>query len=72
MNTITYTTTKNVYEFEFWAGAENLMRDATQEQREAVYERLCDLVDESWSETDVNDYVWFECDDIFEDEDEQD
>lgn len=59
-------------DFEFWAGARERMDKATDEQREEVYSRLEILADEQdCSETDINDFVWFACDDIFyEDEDE--
>ena len=72
---ITYETTIDPYEFEFWSGAKDRMDCATEEQREEVFARI-----EEWAEcagpiteTTVNDWVWFECDDIFfpeEDEDE--
>lgn len=54
--------------FEFWAGAKERMKDATDEQREAVYERIestFECCNELPTETDINDLVWFECDDIF-------
>lgn len=55
-------------QFEFWGGAADRMADATDEQREAVYERLEEFADGSVevTETDINDMVWFDCDDIFE------
>lgn len=62
--------------FQFWAGAKDRMDVATDEQREAVYDRIEEFYGCSEclpSETDINDLVWFECDDIFfpdEDEDE--
>nr|DAL21718.1 MAG TPA_asm: Pyridoxine 5'-phosphate oxidase C-terminal dimerization region [Caudoviricetes sp.] len=58
--------------FEFWSGAAHRMADATDAQREAVYERLEEFADGSveLSETDINDYVWFECDDIFDESEE--
>ena len=60
--------------FEFYVGAKSRMDDATEEQRQLVCARLEDIfVDEIPTETDVNDFVWFECDDIFypEEEDEE-
>lgn len=68
-----YTREFDIYTFPFWSGARDRMLSATPEQREAVAERL-----ESWftegdipTETEINDIVWFECDDIFDgDEDE--
>lgn len=61
-------------DFEFWGGAKARMDDATEEQRQLVYARIEDaFVDDFPTETDVNDLVWFECDDIFypEEEDEE-
>lgn len=61
-------------DFEFWGGAKARMDDATEEQRQLVCARLEDVfVDDFPTETDVNDFVWFECDDIFypEEEDEE-
>lgn len=50
------------------------MNDATNEQRDQVFERIAEEFEynEDITETDINDLVWFECDDIFfpEDEDE--
>ena len=61
-------------QFEFWAGARERMNDATDDQREQVFERITEEFEcnEDVTETDINDLVWFECDDIFfpEDEDE--
>ena len=48
------------------------MDDATEEQRQLVCARLEDVfVDDFPTETDVNDFVWFECDDIFYPEEEE-
>ena len=60
--------------FEFWSGAKAKMDDATEEQREAVYARIEEFADCcEVTETDINDLVWFECDDIFFlDEEEED
>lgn len=72
--TITYKVTQDLDNFEFWAGARDRMNDATNEQREQVFERISEEFEhnEDVTETDINDLVWFECDDIFfpEDEDE--
>lgn len=53
--------------FKFWAGAKDRMDDATEDQRQQVFERLAMLMKDGadWSETEVNDFVRFECDDIF-------
>lgn len=54
-------------DFIFWGGARDRMNDATEEQKQAVYERLEDYTNDGteWSETAINDLVWFDCDDIF-------
>lgn len=58
--------------FEFWGGDKARVDDATEEQRQLVFARLEDVfVDDFPTETDVNDYVWFECDDIFCPEEEE-
>lgn len=59
-------------DFEFWAGAKDRMDSATDEQREEVYDQIEILCyEQECSMTDINDFVWFECDEIFdEDEDE--
>ena len=63
-----------------WAGARDRWDDATDEQKEMVWDRILEIFaygDESIpSETEINDLVWFECDDIFfpendEEEDEE-
>lgn len=55
--------------FEFWSGAADRMNNATEEQVARVEERLkeCFFYDDSEipTETQINDFVWFECDDIF-------
>lgn len=62
------------WEFDFWGGALNLMQDATEDQRNLVYECIEEVfgyvnyVDEYI----LNDFVWFECDDIFFGDDEED
>lgn len=70
-HSITYAIELDPEDFGFWSGAEDRMNDATEEQKEQVYERLEEWFDallidgEIPSDTDVNDFVWFECDDIF-------
>ena len=70
--TITYKVTQDLDKFEFWAGARDRMNDATNKQREQVFERIAEEFEynEDLTETDINDLVWFECDDIFFPEDE--
>lgn len=67
----------DIYRFKFWAGAKDRMDDATPEQIEKVAERIedCFSQGEMPDEGQINDLVWFECDDIFfpeENEDEED
>lgn len=59
-------------DFEFWGGARDRMSSATEEQRQLVFARIEDVfVDDFASETDINDLVWFECDDIFYSDEEE-
>ena len=58
----------------FWSGARDRWDDATDEQKEMVWDRIIDLfaydVDGNIpTETELNDFVWFECDDIFNKDD---
>ena len=55
---------------ETWDGAYDRMRSATEEQREKVVDTLQDVFTETTVMTAINDFLWFECDNIFEDEDE--
>lgn len=53
----------------FWSGARHRWNDATEEQKKRVWDRLNEwFSDEIPSETEINDVVWFECDDIFNDD----
>lgn len=58
-----------------WSGAKQRWDDATNDQKERVWERIVDYfiddIPSVPSETEVNDLVWFECDDIFNEEDEE-
>ncbi len=53
-----------------WGGASERWDDATDEQREAVFERILDYFYDEVEDTSINDFVWFDCDDIFFAEDE--
>ena len=54
-----------------WGGARDRWDDATEDQKERVWDILMDSVSEEVpSKTEVNDFIWFECDDIFNEEDE--
>ena len=62
----------HAYQFEFWGGALELMENATQVQRDEVYNRIeVELSFDPMGETEINDFVWFECDDIFFGDDEE-
>lgn len=53
-------------EFEFWGWAKARMDNATEEQRQLVYARIEDVfVDDFPTVGEVNDFVWFGCNDIF-------
>lgn len=67
-----YTVECDAAEFDFWGGAASRMEEATVAQREAVCDRLEEYFNGSTeaTKTDVNDFVWFECDDIFDEEGE--
>lgn len=57
--------------FQFWSGARDRMESATDTQKQKVKERIEEyFYDEEPTETEINDLVWFDCEDIFEDEDE--
>lgn len=59
-------------EFEFWGGAKARMNDATEEQRQLVCARLEEtFVNEIPTYGEVNDFVWFKCNDIFYPEDDE-
>lgn len=62
----------NIDTFQFWCGAKSRMDDATDDQRRAVADRIeeCFSYDNIPTDTDINDLVWFECDDIFYPEEE--
>lgn len=59
---------------ELWSGAQDRWRDADDDTREAVFDRICEWTadDEEVDMTTVNDLIWFECDDLFFPEDEED
>ena len=57
-----------------WGGARDLWQDATDNQRETVWDIILDIFGNS-SELprlgDINDFIWFECDEYFETEDDE-
>jgi len=57
----------------FWSGARDRWNDATDDQKERVWDLIQDVfMDEIPTETEVNDFVWFDCDDIFNEEEDDD
>lgn len=53
-----------------WSGARDKWDSATNEQKDEVFWRLEDIFDSgAKSITEINDYIWFCCDDIFYAED---
>lgn len=55
----------------FWSGARDRWNDATDDQKERVWDLIQEVfAEEVPTETEVNDFVWFECDDIFNEKDE--
>lgn len=57
-----------------WSGAKDRWDDATDEQRERVFSMMEDIF---WDEDEiddgkVNDFIWFDCDDIFFEEESED
>ena len=58
----------------FWSGARDRWVNATENQREKVWDLILDVFggdDQIPSETDINDFVWFECDDVFDEDDDE-
>lgn len=65
------------HDFNFWSGAYDRMKHANDEQRHEVLARIQELAEvaaesgKPLTDVDINDYVWFECDDIFDEEVEE-
>ena len=50
----------------FWSGARDRWVDATDEQKQEAFDRLCEYAEDGEIDAgQANDIVWFECDDIF-------
>lgn len=54
------------YEFEFWAGAKDRAKYLTYDEIEKVFSILEEMNPDGMSETEVNDFFWFEEDTIAE------
>lgn len=62
----------DIENFEFWAGAEDVFNRCAQEDKLEELERLIEDVfcDSEPSDTEINDFVWFDAEDlIFENDD---
>lgn len=64
----------DINQFKFWSGAydrvKELSYDRLQELGQLIEDVFCDCTP---TDTDINDFVWFDCDDFFyPDEDEND
>lgn len=58
--------------FNFWSGARDRIESATESQKQKVKERIEEyFYDEEPTKTEINDLVWFECDDIFDNEEQE-
>ena len=53
-------------EFDFWAGAKDTVHYLTSEELDQIEEMLKDIYPDGLSETEVNDFFWFEDDMIAE------
>lgn len=62
-----YKTDFNIYKFSFWSGAEDRIKDikalGLMDELQNYIEQL--FYDKIPSATDINDFVWFDCDDEF-------
>ena len=57
----------------FRSGAKQRWEGATDDQKERVWDLIQEVfMDEIPTETEVNDFVWFDCDDIFNEKEEED
>ena len=65
---MTYTKEFNIYDFEFWSGAKDVVNHyAAKEMLEDLEQLIIDTFDDCTpTETDINDFVWFEIPDIME------
>ena len=60
---------KEVYDaddFEFWSGAKDTVKYLTDDEIRTIIEYLEDLYTDGMSETELNDFFWFENDTIAE------
>ena len=56
----------NLQDFDFWAGAKETVKYLDNLDMELIQEILEDCYHEGMSETELNDFFWFNCDGIAE------
>ena len=65
-----YTVEFNIDNFEFWSGAEytieTVKKHGKMDELQSHIEEIFECASEPPTKTDINDYVWFHSDDIFE------
>lgn len=65
---MTYTKEFSIYDFKFWSGAKNVVDHYAEKGMVKELEQL--IIDAFWgytpTETDINDFVWFDVPDIME------
>ena len=57
---------ESISSFEFWSGAKDTAKYLTGNELDTIENILCDAYPEGMSETDLNDFFWFEDDTIAE------
>lgn len=66
---MTMTIEKSLRDFHFWSGAAINAAKLTPEELDSIEEQLEELIDETsepWSVTEVNDFFWFQFEDVCE------
>lgn len=67
-----YLVSFDVYTFPFWSGAKERVKGLTYEQLGELGQKIEDtFYDIDPSDDDINDYVWFDCDDFFEEKEKE-
>ncbi len=57
---------ESISSFEFWSGAKDTAKYLTEDELDTIEEMLTDLFPDGMSETELNDFFWFEDDTIAE------
>lgn len=66
---MTMTIEKSLRDFQFWGGAASNAAKLTPEELDSIEGQLEELIDETsepWSMTEVNDFFWFQFEDVCE------